>query len=109
MSRHNCHHNYFIFEGDWRGFFNFEVATSNVEDGSVNFKDQTFVAQFILTIDTMVPLPHKQDSQNPLFPVVVSSLRRQGARGVAPPAHRAGAPGATCCAPGATCQNAKMV
>ena len=31
-----------------------------------------------------------------------SPLRRQGARGVAPPAHRAGAPGATC-------QNAKMV
>ena len=30
-----------------------------------------------------------------------SPLRRQGARGVAPPAHRAGAPGATCCAPGA--------
>ena len=38
-----------------------------------------------------------------------SPLRRQWARGVAPPAHRAGAPGATCCAPGATCQNAKMV
>ena len=44
------------------------------------------------------------------FPNRVSSpLRRQGARGVAPPAHRAGAPGATCYAPGATCQNAKMV
>ena len=38
-----------------------------------------------------------------------SPMRRQGARGMAPPAHRAGAPGATCCAPGATCQNAKMV
>ena len=30
-----------------------------------------------------------------------SPLRRQGARGVAPLVHRAGAPGATCCAPGA--------
>ena len=38
-------------------------------------------------------------------PAIFSPLRRQGTQGVAPLAHRAGAPGATCCAPGATCQN----
>ena len=70
MSSHNCHHNDFIFEGGWKGFFNFEVATANVEDGSVDFGDPEFVAQSILPIDTMGPLPHKQDIKNPLFPVV---------------------------------------
>ena len=44
------------------GFFNIEVATANVEDGTVvNFEDPTFVPQLILPIDTMGPLPHKQD------------------------------------------------
>ena len=36
-----------------------------------NFGDHAFVAQLILPIDTMGPLPHKQDVQNPLGPVVV--------------------------------------
>ena len=71
MSRHNCHHNDFIFKGCLRGLFNFEFATANVEDGSVIFGDPAFVAQLILPIDTMGPLPHKQDLQNPLCPVVV--------------------------------------
>ena len=43
-----------------------------MEDGSdVNFGDPTFVEHFILPIDTMVPLPNKQDLQRPLYPVVV--------------------------------------
>ena len=37
----------------------------------VNFGDPAFVAQLILPIDTMVPLLHKQDLQNPIGPVVV--------------------------------------
>ena len=37
----------------------------------VNLWDTAFVAQLILSIDTMGPLPHKQDLQNPLGPVVV--------------------------------------
>ena len=43
-----------------------------MEDGAiVIFGDPAFVAQLILPIDTVVPLPHKQDLQNPLGPVVV--------------------------------------
>ena len=43
-----------------------------MEDGSVvDFGDPTFLAQLILTIDTMGTLPHKQDPQNPIFHVVV--------------------------------------
>ena len=46
-----------------------------MEDGAVvNFGDTAFVAQLILPIDTMVPLPHKQDLQNPLGPVAVCSF-----------------------------------
>ena len=71
MSSHNCHHKDLIFEGGWWCFFDFEVATENVEDGSVDFGDPAFVAQLILPIDTMGPLPHKQDLQNPLCPVAV--------------------------------------
>ena len=41
------------------------------DDAIVNFRDPAFLAQFILPIDTMVPLPHKQDLQNPLGSVVV--------------------------------------
>ena len=42
-----------------------------MEDGVVvNFGDPAFVAESILPIDTMVPLPHKQDLQNTLGPVV---------------------------------------
>ena len=43
-----------------------------MEDGDVvNFGDPAFVAQLILPVDTMGPLPHKQDLQNPLGTVVV--------------------------------------
>ena len=43
-----------------------------MEDGAVvNFGDPAFIAQLILLIDTMGPLTHKQDLQNPLGPVVV--------------------------------------
>ena len=42
-----------------------------MEDGSVDFRDSAFAAQLILLIDMMGPLPHKQDLQNPLCPVVV--------------------------------------
>ena len=70
MSRHNCHHNDFIFKGCLRGLFNFEFATANVEDGSVDFGYPAFIAQFILPIYTMGLLPHMQDLQNMLFPVV---------------------------------------
>ena len=43
-----------------------------MEDGAVvSFGDTTFISQLILPIDTMGPLPHKQDLQNPLGPVVV--------------------------------------
>ena len=45
-----------------------------MEDGSIDFRDPTFVAQFILPIDTVVPLPHKQDLQNLLYPVVVRTF-----------------------------------
>ena len=42
-----------------------------MEDGAViNFGDPAFVAQLILPIDTMGSLPHKQDLQNSLGPVV---------------------------------------
>ena len=55
-----------------RGFFNLEVDIENVEDGAVvNSGDPEFVAQLILTIDTMGPLPHNQDPQNLLGPMVV--------------------------------------
>ena len=48
-----------------------------MEDGSiVNFGDPAFVAQLILLIDTMVPLPRKQDLKNPLGPVVVRPFSR---------------------------------
>ena len=69
---HNCPHNYVIFEGGWKGLFNLEVATANVEEGAVvNFGNPAFVAQLILPMDTMGPFPHKQDLQNPLGTVVV--------------------------------------
>ena len=42
-----------------------------MEDGSVDFGDPAFIAQLILPIDTMGPLPHKQDLRNPLCSVVV--------------------------------------
>ena len=42
-----------------------------MEDGSTDFGDLAFVAHLILPIDRMGPLPHKQDLQNPLCPVVV--------------------------------------
>ena len=43
-----------------------------MEDGAVvSFGDTAFISQLILPIDTMGPLPHKQDLQNPLGPVVV--------------------------------------
>ena len=43
-----------------------------MEDGAViNFGNPSFVAQLILPIDTMGPFHHKQDLQNPLFPVFV--------------------------------------
>ena len=43
-----------------------------MEDGAiVNLGDPAFAAQFILPIDTMGPLPHNQDLQNPLGHVVV--------------------------------------
>ena len=43
-----------------------------MEEGAVvNFGDPEFVAQLILPIDTVGPLTHKQDLQNPLGPVVV--------------------------------------
>ena len=43
-----------------------------MEDGSVvNFGDPEFLAQLILPMNTMGPLTHKQDLQNPLGPVVV--------------------------------------
>ena len=43
-----------------------------MEDGAVvNFGDPAFVAHFILPVDTMGPLPQKQDLQNPLGTVVV--------------------------------------
>ena len=46
-----------------------------MEDGTVvNFRDPAFVAHLILPVDTMGPLPHKQDLQNPLSPVVVWSF-----------------------------------
>ena len=43
-----------------------------MEDGVVvNFRDPAFISQLILPIDTMGPLIHKQDLQNPLGPVVI--------------------------------------
>ena len=43
-----------------------------MEQGAVvNLGDPAFIAQLILSIDTMGPLTHKQDLQNPLGPVVV--------------------------------------
>ena len=42
-----------------------------MEDISVDFGDPSLIAKLILPIDTMGPLPHKQDLQNPIFPVVV--------------------------------------
>ena len=43
-----------------------------MEDGAiVNLGDPAFVAQMILPIDTMGPLPHKQDPQKLLGPMVV--------------------------------------
>ena len=43
-----------------------------MEDGAVvDFGDPAFVAQLILMIDMMGPLPHKQDLENPLCHVVV--------------------------------------
>ena len=71
MIRHSCYRNDFIFEGGCRGLLNFEVATSNVEDGSVDFGDPVFIAQLILLIDTMGPLLHKKYIQNTICPVVV--------------------------------------
>ena len=71
-SSHNFPPNYFIFEGGLRGFLGIQVATANVEDGAVvNFGDPSFISQLILPIDTMGPLTHKQDLQNPLGHVVV--------------------------------------
>ena len=40
----------------------------------VNFRDPELVAQLILLIDTMGPLPHKQDLQNLIGPVVVRTF-----------------------------------
>ena len=42
-----------------------------MEDGSVDLGDPAFVAQMILLIDRIGPLPHKQDLQNPFCPLVV--------------------------------------
>ena len=61
-----------IFEGGRRGFFNLEVFIANVEDGAVvNTGDPEFVAQLILPIDTMGPLPHKKILHNLLGSMVV--------------------------------------
>ena len=53
-----------------------------MEDSSVNFGDPAFVAQLILLIDTMGPLPHKQDLQNPLCPVAVQPFPKDVLAGV---------------------------
>ena len=42
-----------------------------MEYGSVDFGDPALLAQLILLIDTIGPLPHKKDLQNPLCPVVI--------------------------------------
>ena len=72
---HNFPHNDFIFEGGWRGLFNIEFSTANVEDGTVvNIRDPEYVAELILPIDTMGTLTHKQDLKNPLGPLVVQTF-----------------------------------
>ena len=53
-----------------------------MEDGSVDFEDPAFVAQLIPPIDTMGPLPHKQDLQNPFFTVVVCPFLTEVSAGV---------------------------
>ena len=45
-----------------------------MEDGSVDFGNPAFLTQLILSIDTMGPLPHKQDLQNRFFTVVVRTF-----------------------------------